>query len=127
MCGTQDKNARDVLMHLVRWHEMVIAWHDDNMAGKKTNFLPEGFNWRTTPELNFEFWNEYQSVSLDEAKRLVKDTHQRVMDIIKSHSNDDLFKKKVYDWTGSSSLGSYLVSATASHYDWAMKTLRKIL
>ena len=65
-------------------------------------------------------------IRVDEAKRLVKDTHQRVMDIIKSHSNDDLFKKKVYDWTGSSSLGSYLVSATASHYDWAMKPLRKI-
>ena len=113
-------------MHLVRWHEMVIAWHDGNMSGKKTDFLPEGFNWRTTPELNFEMWNEYQSVSLDEAKRLVKKTHQEVMDIIKSHNNDDLFKKGTYDWTGSSSLGSYLVSATSSHYDWAMKTLRKI-
>lgn len=31
------------------------------------------------------------------------------------------FQKKVYKWVGGSTLGSYFVSATSSHYDWAIK------
>ena len=37
----------------------------------------------------------------------------------------ELFEKRRYRWTGSTSVGSYAVSATTSHYDWAMKHLRK--
>ena len=126
MCGAQDKNPRDLLMHLYNWHLMIIRWHDDNMAGKEVAFLPEGFSWRTTPELNAGFWKEYQGVSLDEAKRLVWESHGKVMEIIKSHSNDELFHRGVYKWTGSTSLGAYLVSATCSHYDWAAKLMKKM-
>ena len=39
--------------------------------------------------------------------------------------DEELFTKKKYHWTGSTSLGSYLVSATSSHYDWALKLIRK--
>ncbi len=56
MCGTQDKNPRDLLMHLHYWHHLAIKWHNDNMAGKEATFLPEGFTWRTTPEM--KTWNE---------------------------------------------------------------------
>ncbi|MFC2579722.1 MAG: ClbS/DfsB family four-helix bundle protein, partial [Bacteroidota bacterium] len=30
----------------------------------------------------------------------------------------------VFDWTGTSTLGAYCVSATASHYDWAIKKIK---
>lgn len=32
---------------------------------------------------------------------------------------------KFFNWTGTTSLGSYCVSATSSHYDWAMKKIKK--
>ncbi|MDR1213109.1 MAG: ClbS/DfsB family four-helix bundle protein, partial [Propionibacteriaceae bacterium] len=41
------------------------------------------------------------------------------------HTNDELFSRGVYPWTKSTTLGAYFVSATSSHYDWAMKKLRK--
>ena len=41
--------------------------------------------------------------------------------------DDELFEKKRYKWTGSTSLGAYLVSATSSHYDWAFKLIKKCL
>ncbi|HOP45228.1 MAG TPA: ClbS/DfsB family four-helix bundle protein, partial [Flavobacteriales bacterium] len=40
---------------------------------------------------------------------------------------EELFEKKRYRWTGSTSLGAYLVSATSSHYDWALKLIQKVL
>lgn len=39
-------------------------------------------------------------------------------------SNEELFSKGTYQWVGGSPLGSYFVSATASHYDWAIKKLK---
>ena len=126
MCGVQDKNARDLLMHLHNWHEMLIKWYESNMNGKEATFLPDGFTWKTTPELNFEFWEEYQGVDLAEAKKLVKISHQKITEIIEKHTDEELFTKGKYKWTGTTSLGAYLVSATSSHYDWAAKLLKKM-
>ena len=36
----------------------------------------------------------------------------------------ELFSKGVYKWAGGSTLGSYFVSATSSHYAWAIKKLK---
>ncbi len=46
------------------------------------------------------------------------------MALIDTFSNDELFTKGVFDWTGTTTLGSYCISATASHYDWAIKKLK---
>ncbi|MCL1839894.1 ClbS/DfsB family four-helix bundle protein [Candidatus Saccharibacteria bacterium] len=126
MCGVQDLNARDLLMHLHEWHEMFLRWYEDNMSGKDVPFLPEGFSWKMTPELNKEFWKGYQGATLAEAKVLVRESHKKVMDIVRKHTNEELFTKGYYKWTGTTSLGQYLVSETSSHYDWATKLLKKL-
>jgi hypothetical protein len=48
------------------------------------------------------------------------------MDLIQKHSDEELFTKKRYAWTGTTSLGAYMISATSSHYDWALKTMRPL-
>ncbi len=126
MCGTQDKNPRDLLMHLHCWHQLIIKFHNDNMSGKPTPFLPEGYTWRTTPEMNHDFWEEYQAIPLAEAIKLVTQSHKQVMKLIESHTNEELFTKNHYKWTGTSTLGSYFASATSSHYDWAIKLMKKM-
>jgi hypothetical protein len=49
------------------------------------------------------------------------------MGLIEVHTNEQLFGRGAYAWTRSSTLGSYFVSCTSSHYVWARKTLRAIL
>lgn len=39
-------------------------------------------------------------------------------------TNDELFQKNVYDWVGGGTIGSYFISVTSSHYDWAMKKIK---
>lgn len=74
--------------------------------------------------MNVEFWKKHQSTSLTEAKTKLKESHKDVMALIESYSNDELFVKGTLAWTGTSPLGSYCVSVTASHYDWAMKKIK---
>jgi len=48
------------------------------------------------------------------------------MALIEKHNDDELFTKKKYEWTGTTSLGSYFISATSSHYDWGLKTVKPL-
>jgi hypothetical protein len=120
----RDKNLRDVLIHLYEWHQLLLNWVKNNISGIKSNFLPEPYNWKTYGEMNVEFWKNHQSTKLEKAKKMFNESHNSVLELIQSFSNDELFMKKKFDWTGTTTLGSYCVSATSSHYDWAIKKLR---
>ena len=55
---------------------------------------------------------------------MLYETHNKVMALAETFSNDQLFSKNEYKWVGGTVLGSYFVSATSSHYDWAIKKLK---
>lgn len=123
----RDKNVRDVLVHLYEWHCLLLNWIQSNTNGKPASFLPEPYNWKTYPQMNIEFWENHQTTPYTDAEAMLKKTHKEVMELIETFSNKELFTKKVFDWTGTTSLGSYCVSATSSHYDWATKDIKKAL
>lgn len=122
---TRDKNTRDVLIHLYAWLQLLIDAIDAQQSGKEHSFLPTPYNWRTYGEMNQEIWEKYQNTSEIEAETLLTGAHTKVMELLAEYSNEELFSKGFFDWTGTSTMGSYCVSATASHYDWALKKLRK--
>jgi hypothetical protein len=121
----RDRRVRDVIVHLSAWHRMMLRWYAEGMAGDKPAIPAAGYTWQTIPELNAVIWEDGQSVGLAEARAELERTHAEVFALIKAHDNAELFTKQRYPWTGSTSLGAYLISATSSHYDWAMKKLRK--
>lgn len=120
----RDNNLRDVLIHLYEWHQLLLDWVHSNQEGHERPFLPEPYNWKIYGEMNVAFWKKHQKTSLEEATRLLEQSHREVLELIEVFSNDELFTKGVYKWTGGTSLGSYFVSSTSSHYDWASKKLK---
>jgi len=120
----RDKNLRDVLVHLYEWHQLSLRWVAANQEGEERSFLPEPYTWKTYGQMNVMFWEKHQKTSYDEAKKMLLASHQQVLSLAETFTNDELFAKKVFKWTGSSSLGSYLVSNTSSHYDWALKKIK---
>lgn len=121
----RDRQIRDCLVHLHEWHTLFITWVNSNISGVSIPFLPEPYNWRNYPEMNIKFWEAHQSTPLDEARKLFTDSHLQCVALVSDFSNDELFTKKYFDWTGSTSLGSYAVSATSAHYNWAFKIIKK--
>jgi len=119
----RDKNLRDVLIHLYEWHKLMIDFVRSNLNGEKKPFLPPPYTWRTYGDMNVEFWKKHQDTSLDDAKRLLERSHSEVMSLAEKFSDAELFNKGVFDFTGGSSLGSYFVSNTSSHYAWAVKKI----
>ncbi len=120
----RDKNVRDILIHLYEWHQLFITWVQKNQSGEKADFLPSPYTFKTIADMNVGFWEKHQKTSYEEAVSLLKESHGEVMKLVESFSDEELFTKKHFSWTGSTSLGSYGISATSSHYDWAMKKLK---
>ena len=123
--GTMNRNIRDVLAHIYHWQLLFFEWYEIGMKGNKPEMPAKGHSWKSTPDLNREIWMKYQSADLTAIRSKLNGTHNKIQALIQSHTNEELFTKKKYKWTGSTSLGAYLISTTSSHYDWGLKLIRK--
>lgn len=120
----RDNNLRDVLIHLYEWHQLLINWIRSNKNGENKPFIPKPYNWKTYGDMNVEFWKKHQNTPLEEAREMLNKSHEEILNLGNTFSNEELFSKGAYEWVGGSTLGSYFVSNTASHYDWAIKKLK---
>lgn len=123
--GTMNRNIRDILAHLHHWHLMMIDWYTVGMSGQKPEIPAKGYTWKTTPLLNRKIWEDYQGSVLETVMEKLFTSHVNITALIEKHSNEELFEKKRYRWTGTTSLGAYFIGATSSHYDWALKLIKK--
>ena len=120
----RDQNLRDVLVHLYEWHQLLLSWVAANTKGEAKPFLPGPYTWKTYGEMNVGFWQTHQNTPYEKAVELLKKSHADVIAMLTPFTNEQLFDKGQYKWTGTTTLGSYCVSATSSHYDWAMKKVK---
>ena len=120
-------SVKDILSHLNAWHGLMENWYIEGMAGEKPAIPAPGYTWKTTPQLNEKIFQSHKNESLDLVSANLRVSHANMQRLIEKHSNDELFTKRQYNWTGSTSLGAYFVSATSSHYQWAIKLIKKWL
>lgn len=120
----RDKNIRDILIHLYEWHQLLLTWVNAHKEGKDQPFLPEPYNWKNYGDMNVEFWKKHQNTSYEDSCAMIKKSHAKVMNLVDSFTDEELFTKKYFSWTGSTNLGSYCISSTSSHYDWAIKKIK---
>jgi hypothetical protein len=123
--GTLNRNSKDVLAHLHHWHTLLLGWYNNAKEGKKPDMPAKGYTWKTLPEFNKQINIQYQSTSFNQALKLLNESYLEVQKLIEAHTEEELFEKKRYSWTGSTSIAAYIISATSSHYDWAYKFIRK--
>ncbi|MEG1486906.1 ClbS/DfsB family four-helix bundle protein [Lactococcus sp.] len=121
----RDKNIRDVIAHLYEWHLLLLNFVEKNSKGERIPFLPHPYNWKNYGEMNDQFQIKHQNTSLTDLKKEIFQTHQQLMTLIKSFSNEELYTKKYFNWTGTTSLGQYFQSSLSSHYDWAFKKIKE--
>ncbi len=123
--GYLNRNIRDVLAHLHHWHLMFVDWHKTGMKGDKPDMPAKGYTWKTLPDLNLKIQEKYTGKTPEEVRKMLNGSFNSIQKIINRHTEEELFEKKKYKWTGTTSLGAYLISTTSSHYDWAYKLIKK--
>ncbi len=118
-------SIKDLLGHLDAWHEMFLTWEAAGSAREVVPMPAPGFGWKDTPELNDQIYQRIKDDPYAEVEARFADSYERVRAVVAGYSDEDLATKRRFAWTGSTSVLSYSVSATSSHYDWARKHIRK--
>jgi hypothetical protein len=118
-------SVKDLLAHLDAWHELFLGWEAAGAAGGTPAIPAAGYTWVQTPALNEAIRARCANDEWADVATRLRDSHARVLAVITGYEAEDLFVKKRYAWTGTTSVGSYAVSATSSHYAWASTLIRK--
>ena len=124
---SNQRSVKDNLAHVYAWQLMMLDWYAIGMTGKKPDMPLKGYTWKDSVRLNKMIDDTYKDTALKTVLGNLTKTHTKLIQIMKKHSEKELFTKKLYPWTGSSSLAVYLRLATYSHYDWALKKIKKIM
>jgi hypothetical protein len=122
----RDKTISDVICHLHEWHLMMKNWYKIGMSGKKPAIPAEDVTWQKLPVLNHRIYEKYKGTELKKAITMFKKSYKDVIALIEKHTDDELFTKKKYGWTGTTSLGAYFIGTASSHYDWGLKTIKPL-
>lgn len=118
-------SVKDLLAHLDAWHRMTLEWESAGSSGATPEVPGHGYSWAQTPALNQMLFERAANDSWRSVEQRLRHSHADLLTAIEAYSDDDLFTKKRYPWTGSTSVGAYFVSASSSHYAWATKLIRK--
>ncbi len=118
-------SVKDILGHLDAWHEMFLIWERAGAAGETVEMPAPGYSWKETPALNDEIYQRIKDDPHEVVVARLDGSYRRVREVVTGYTDSDLSTKRRYRWSGSTSVLSYAVSATSSHYDWARKLIRK--
>jgi uncharacterized protein (TIGR03083 family) len=118
-------SVKDLLIHLDAWHDLFLGWEQVGSRGGSPQMPAAGYTWAETPALNEAIHQRTKDDPWEAVQARLRASTARVRALVAAHTDEDLFTKKRYAWTGSTSLGSYAVSCTSSHYAWATQLIRK--
>lgn len=119
--------VKDVLAHLFAWEGMVMQWYETGKKGKLPAVPSEKYNWGQLPQLNHEIFLEHRDKPLVEVLKTFKSSYKKILKMVESIPERELFTRNVYPWTNNNLLAAYFVSSTSSHYRWARTTIRKAM
>jgi hypothetical protein len=120
-----DWSAKDVLGHLIEWEKMVIKWYETGAKGKVPAVPSEEYNWGQLPQLNHVIYLKHRNRSLADIQKEFKSSYKKIVKVIESIPEKELFTRGQYAWTRNNLLAAYFNSATAAHYRWARGEIKK--
>jgi hypothetical protein len=118
-------SAKDVLAHLIEWEQMVLGWIETGMSGKTPAMPAEGYKWNQLPALNQQIYEKHRDRPLAEILEQFQRSFQQSLTAIEGFSEEILFTRGYYSWSGNNALAAYFHSCTAAHYLWARKEVQK--
>lgn len=120
-----NRSTKDLVAHLYAWQLLELTWYKVGMQGKKPAIPAPGYTFKDAPALNEKLFQDYKDIEWETLLKEFQKTHDKLLDIVKSHTEDELYTKKKYAWTGSTDMAVYFRSALSSHYLWANNLIKK--
>ena len=125
-CGVRwqyDRCLRDLLIHLQEWQVLMREFVQNIRDGHPKDYLPDEYR-RNYHEMDKMLVEKHQNTPLQEAKLLVQQTHEEMLQLADSFTEQELFTKGYYKNTYTTTMAAYFVSVTTSPYGQALKLLK---
>lgn len=120
-----DLTTKDLIAHRTEWGRMMLGWYAAATDGGIPAVPAEGYTWRQLPELNAEIRSRFADDDLGDVEAAFASVHDELDRTIAACSEEELFTKRYYSFTGSSDLATYFTSATGGHYRSAYKHINR--
>ena len=92
--------VKDFLAHRAEWGRMAIGWYETARGGGTPDVPAPGYGWGQLKGLNAEIHDRFADIPLPEAEAGLTASHEALMAIIEGCSEDELFTKQYYSFTG---------------------------
>jgi hypothetical protein len=120
-------SVKDIVAHLHAWEQMVLSWYRAGVRGEDVRTPASDLKWSETPILNQRIYEQYHDMPLNEVRTKFTASHNEMLATLKTIPEKELVTRGFYAWTKSTTLLSYFVSSTSSHYHWAYDEIHKWL
>ena len=118
-------STKDFLTHRTEWGRMMIRWYTETANGGSPAVPSERHTWRELPALNAEIHERFADIDPTDARTQFVEVHDELRALMASCTDEELFTKHHYGFTGTSDLATYFVSATGGHYRSAYKHINR--
>ena len=125
-CGARwiyDQCARDLLIHLYEWQLLMREFVKSIREGQQKDYLPDEYR-KNYHEMDKMLVEKHQRTSLSDAQRLLGQTHEEMLKLADSFSEEELFTKGYFKCTYTTDMAAYFSSVTTSPYGQATKLLK---
>ena len=125
-CGARwiyDQCARDLLIHLYEWQVLMCEFVNNIREGHPRDYLPDEYR-KNYHDMDKMLVEKHQKTSLSEAQHLLGQTHEEMMHLAESFSEEELFTKGYFKCTYTTDMAAYFSSVTTSPYGQATKLLK---
>ena len=123
-CGVRwqnDRCLRDLLAHLYEWQVLMCIFVQNIREGHPKDYLPDEYR-KCYHEMDKMIMEKHQQTTLEDAKRLQGETHNEMLRLADSFTDEELFNKGYYKVTYTTNMAAYFLSVTP--YGQAVKILK---
>ena len=123
-CGVRwqnDRCVRDLLIHLREWQLLMSTFVQNIREGHSKDYLPEEYR-KCYHEMDKMIVEKCQNTPLEKAELLLQQSHEEMLRLAESFSEEELFTKGHYKVTYTTSMAAYFMSVTP--YGQAVKILK---
>ena len=104
---------------------MMIGWYNEAATGGTPAVPTEKYGWGRLNELNAEIHARFADTPLEEATTQFATTSDGLFRLIETCTEDELFERRFYSFTGTTTLAAYFTSATGGNYRSAYRHINR--
>ena len=108
-------SVKDILVHISAWEDTFVGWYEAGLKGGKVdkpNFSRAG----VLAEVNRGIYEANKDRSPEDVLAGFKNSYERILALVASIPEEDIFARGKFAWTGTGKLVNYITSNTSLHY-----------